>query len=86
MSKLNPLAGLIGNYDDSDEESDDAISSVTNMGRSIELPPRTNMMANHAVQLPEQPPGIHPAPITHCRKFHFIIYIFYRLFVHFWVY
>ncbi|KAJ0183528.1 hypothetical protein K1T71_001504 [Dendrolimus kikuchii] len=66
MSKLNPLAGLIGNYGDSDEESDDGIPSAGGVMRPGEFQTRASLMVGHAPPLPEQPPGIHPAPIAHC--------------------
>lgn len=76
MSKANPLAGLIANYGDSDEDSDDEV-------RAPPLPPESDSRKAHMPPLPGQMaplPGqyssttanasaaVHPAPIPHCRK------------------
>ncbi|CAH0586785.1 unnamed protein product [Chrysodeixis includens] len=70
MSKVNPLAGLIGNYGDSDDESDDGSNGLPS-------PPGTNSKHVLTAPLPGQkyanPPAaanasaaVHPAPIPHC--------------------
>ncbi|KAG6440844.1 hypothetical protein O3G_MSEX001503 [Manduca sexta] len=60
MNKLNPLAGLVG-YGDSDDDSDDGAPSSVRM-------PNANMAVAHGAypELPLHPPGVHPAPISHC--------------------
>lgn len=84
MSKANPLAGLLANYGDSDEESDDG-------ARNPPLPPGADYRKGLPEQLPEQyyqyasakgdaSGAVHPAPIPHCRKLllvsHFVTYIY----------
>ncbi|CAH2047702.1 unnamed protein product, partial [Iphiclides podalirius] len=64
MSKPHPLAGLIANYGDSDDDSDDGIvhtpCAVVNKG--------TNKCPSAPGQeiTPSNVAGIHPAPIPHC--------------------
>ncbi|KAM3955903.1 uncharacterized protein ACR2FA_010175 [Aphomia sociella] len=62
MSKSNPLAGLIGNYGDSDEDSDDGISASKSVN---DLKPQ-----NAAHQAPSvgshASASIHPAPVQYC--------------------
>ncbi|CAK1585744.1 unnamed protein product [Parnassius mnemosyne] len=65
MSKTNPLAGLIGNYGDSDEDSDDAVmrSSSTHSvsdKKTHKVPAATGLDQTSNIA------GIHPAPIAHC--------------------
>ncbi|KPJ16044.1 hypothetical protein RR48_05999 [Papilio machaon] len=62
MSKANPLAGLIGNYGDSDE-SDDEMVHV-----SYGVPSKKNNNSASTVGQDSTPnyAGIHPAPIQHC--------------------
>lgn len=63
MSKINPLAGLIGNYDDSEEEGDDtSMQSVAVIPSGVKAPIKTQ--PSEAARS-----GIHRAPISHCRKF-----------------
>lgn len=71
MSKVNPLAGLIGNYGDSDDESDDGSNAVP-------MPPGANSRHLLTAPLPGQKYAnpsaapnapVHPAPIPHCRKY-----------------
>lgn len=60
MSKGNPL-GLIASYGDSDEESDESFKRAEIS--KIKEP------AYDAGQAALAHPGIHPAPIPHCRKY-----------------
>lgn len=67
MSKANPLAGLIGNYGDSDEESEDGMHSATKgFDTSVGRVPSSVMPAVAAMTGTSG--TIHPAPIPHCRK------------------
>lgn len=60
MSKINPLAGLIGNYDDSEEEGDDtSMQSVAVIPSGVKAPIKTQ--PSEAARS-----GIHRAPISHC--------------------
>uniref|UniRef100_A0A2A4K2U6 WW domain-containing protein n=1 Tax=Heliothis virescens TaxID=7102 RepID=A0A2A4K2U6_HELVI len=68
MSKSNPLAGLLANYGDSDEDSDDGM-------RAPPLPPEPNIRKSFVPPLPGQSyanqsaaasAAVHPAPIAHC--------------------
>lgn len=61
MSKANALAGLIGNYGDSDDESEDG---VTNTPRGA-----VDTGAYRGAIAGAQVAAIHPAPIPHCRKY-----------------
>ncbi|XP_052755594.1 formin-binding protein 4-like [Galleria mellonella] len=62
MSKINPLAGLIGNYGDSDDDSDDNVSPVKSRNDS--------KVKNSAIQGPtmvsQTSASIHPAPVPYC--------------------
>ncbi|XP_049703530.2 uncharacterized protein LOC110377873 [Helicoverpa armigera] len=70
MSKSNPLAGLLANYGDSDDDSDDGM-------RAPPLPPEPNTRKSFVAPLPGQnyanasvaaanAAAVHPAPIAHC--------------------
>lgn len=68
MSKANPLAGLIANYGDSDEESDDGMQAPP-------LPPEPDTRKSYPAPLPghayqnsavNSSGAVHPAPIPHC--------------------
>lgn len=70
MSKSNALAGLIGNYGDSDDESEDGAMHTARMAVDAStyrgaMPPTAGaqVTATHALA------AIHPAPIPHCRKY-----------------
>lgn len=60
MSKGNPL-GLIASYGDSDEESDEGSKRAESS--------KMKAPAYDASQAALAHPGIHPAPILHCRKY-----------------
>ncbi|GBP53844.1 hypothetical protein EVAR_42564_1 [Eumeta japonica] len=62
MSKVNPLAGLIGQYDYSDDDSDEDGFSKTNVNKTdvSKLTPHT------FVSQEVETSTIHPAPIPHC--------------------
>ncbi|RVE55101.1 hypothetical protein evm_000468 [Chilo suppressalis] len=73
MSKANALAGLIGNYGDSEEESDDGerlskTSSSVGRASAVKLaPPMYSSETNTtSYSAPNSTAAIHPAPIPHC--------------------
>lgn len=73
MSKSNALAGLIGNYGDSDDESEDG---VVNTPRGVGNTPRgvVDSGAYRGAMHPSagaQAAAIHPAPIPHCREYYY---------------
>ncbi|CAH0682933.1 unnamed protein product [Spodoptera exigua] len=68
MSKSNPLAGLIANYGDSDEESDDGMQAPPlppepDIRKSYNAPLAGHTYPNTAVNASG---AVHPAPIPHC--------------------
>ncbi|KAH9633827.1 hypothetical protein HF086_005461 [Spodoptera exigua] len=68
MSKSNPLAGLIANYGDSDEESDDGMQAPPlppepDTRKSYNAPLAGHTYPNTAVNASG---AVHPAPIPHC--------------------
>ncbi|CAG9787585.1 unnamed protein product [Diatraea saccharalis] len=71
MSKANALAGLISNYGDSDEESDDGNPmSKTSVVRSSTVKSTTKYSSELGTgslyMAPDSTAAIHPAPIPHC--------------------
>lgn len=66
MNNLNPLAGLIGNYGDSDEESDDGLANKNGVAYFSDHGMRSGTLASRTQSYPHQAPGIHPAPVSHC--------------------
>lgn len=67
MSKPHPLAGLIANYGDSDDDSDDGADP---MSYAVTEKDTSKVAAVPGQEItPSNVPGIHPAPIPHCRKF-----------------
>lgn len=78
MSKGNPLAGLLANYGDSDDDSDDGV-------RAPPLPPGPDTRRVLTAPLPGHPysnatvtanasGAVHPAPIPHCRKLYSLLF------------
>lgn len=83
MSKVNALAGLIGNYGDSDDESDEGLQGVqvaSNMS-TADMIAQARMRQVHGIgsenylinagkshSEPIASAAIHPAPIPHCRE------------------
>lgn len=72
MSKANALAGLIGNYGDSDEDSDDGGSkTVTGLSRNLNMHSVQGVVNADCIansQGSHTAAAIHPAPIPHCRE------------------
>lgn len=70
MSKANPLAGLIGNYGDSDDESDDG-SNASPMApgtnsRHVLTAPLPGQKYTNPTAAANASAAVHPAPIPHC--------------------
>ncbi|XP_068617406.1 formin-binding protein 4-like [Battus philenor] len=62
MSKMNPLAGLIANYGDSDDSEEEMVyTSHTAASRT-----NNNVSAAPQALASSDMAGIHPAPIAHC--------------------
>ncbi|KAJ8716869.1 hypothetical protein PYW07_003496 [Mythimna separata] len=71
MSKVNPLAGLLANYGDSDEDSDDGGVRAPPLPpgpdtRKVLTAPLPGQMYPHAVPMENAAGAVHPAPIPHC--------------------
>lgn len=72
---MNPLASLIGNYGDSDEESDSETGTQrAAVGRVREVA----VVGMQTHEFAAQSASIHPAPIAHCRKYYCFTITFYR--------
>lgn len=71
MNKSNALAGLIGNYGDSDDESEDGATYTARDAGAYggEVP------HSGAVQVATASAAIHPAPIPHCGKEIVIVFL-----------
>ncbi|CAG5054577.1 unnamed protein product [Parnassius apollo] len=65
MSKTNPLAGLIGNYGDSDEDSDDVLMRSSST-YSVSDKKTHKITAATGLDQTSNIAGIHPAPVAHC--------------------
>lgn len=74
MSKMNPLAGLIANYGDSEDESEDD-TRVGSGGIENNINHIGNVPAGHGYG--NVAAAIHPAPIPHCREYYFLFVVVY---------